>query len=97
VLKLEKFSLNDKKLAVEKTSLLFVSDCNYTRTLKEYPGLTRPRNADIAERVLIEHQIQVEGYLCHAHCSLSTDVSGKVAMIGKGNRQTVGRRNNRSK
>jgi len=64
----EKFSLTNKNLAVEKTPVFFVVDYNYSLILKEYPDLTRPRNVDIAERVPIEHQIQVEGYPCHARC-----------------------------
>ena len=64
----EKFHLTNKNLTVEKPPVPFVADCKFTHILKEYPDLIRPRNRSIAERVPIEHQIQVDGYPCHARC-----------------------------
>ena len=64
----EKIHLTNKNLAVETSSVLFVADCKFTPILKEYPDLTRPRNRSITERVPIEHQMQADGYPCHARC-----------------------------
>ena len=64
----KKIHLTNKNLAVEKPPVRFLADCKFTHILKEYPDLTRPRNRSIAERVPIEHQIQVDGYPCHACC-----------------------------
>ena len=64
----EKIHLSNKNLAVEKTPVLFVANCKFTHILKENPDLSWPRNRSVAERVSIEHYIQVDGYPCHARC-----------------------------
>ena len=63
---LEKFPLINKDLVKENFPLLFVTECKFTRILKQFPGLTRPCIKAIAEKVPVEHRIKVEGYPCYA-------------------------------
>lgn len=62
----ERFVLINKSLTRENSPLLFVAECKFTRILKQFPDLTRPRNKAIAKKVPVEHRIKVEGYPCHA-------------------------------
>ena len=63
---IQKFLLINKNLVKENSPLLFEAECTFTRILKQFPDLTRPLNKAIAEKVPVEHRIQVEGYPCHA-------------------------------